>query len=275
MLSVIIPAHNESDYIRPCLDSLLLQTLEGPAWEVIVAANACRDDTVAICESYSQRFRAKGVKYTVLNLTEGGKTRAMNAGDAVATGGARAYLDADIVCEPDLFSQLKKVLDREAPVYASGRMRIPKAESLVTNLYAGLWSELPFMTRGVPGAGLFAVNSSGRSRWNEFPNTYSDDTYVRLLFKPDERVEVSAAFYWPMVEGFWNLVRNRKRQNAHARDIHARYPQLSANEDDKTLTVTDLTRLFLRRPAGFTLYALVTVLTRLPTANEMTFRGRA
>lgn len=275
MLSVIVPAHNESDYIRPCLESLLAQTLDGPAWDVIVVANACRDDTVTVCESYAERFAAKGVGYRVLDIPEGGKTRAMNVGDAAAAGGMRAYLDADIVCEPELFAQLHAALDRETPVYASGTMRVPKAQSAVTNLYAGFWSELPFMTRGVPGAGLFAVNAAGRARWDAFPETYSDDTYVRLLFTPEERVGVPAAFDWPMVEGFWKLVRNRKRQNAHTRDIHARYPDLHANEDDKTLTPAAVARLFLRRPAGFTLYALVTLLTRLPTGDEMTFRGRA
>ena len=275
MLSVIVPAHNESDYIRPCLESLLAQTLDGAAWEVIVVANACRDDTVAVCERHAERFAARGVAYRVLDIPEGGKTRAMNAGDAVAAGGMRAYLDADIVCEPELLAQLVAALDRDAPVYASGRMRVPRAESTVTNLYAGVWSELPFMTRGVPGAGLFAVNAAGRARWGAFPDTYSDDTYVRLLFTPEERVGVPAAFDWPMVEGFWTLVRNRKRQNAHTRDIHARYPDLRANEDDKTLAPAELARLVLRRPAGSALYALVALLTRLPAADEMTFRGRA
>lgn len=165
MLSVIVPAHNESHYIRPCLESLLAQTLDGAAWEVIVVANACRDDTAAVCRGYADRFAARGVGYRVLDIAQGGKIIAMNTGDAAAAGALRAYLDADVTCAPDLLSQLHAALDRAAPTYASGRMRVCKAESWVTNLYAGFWSELPFMTRGVPGAGLFAVNAPGRARW--------------------------------------------------------------------------------------------------------------
>jgi glycosyltransferase involved in cell wall biosynthesis len=275
MLSVVIPAHNESGYIRPCLDSLLAQTLEGPAWEVIVVANACTDDTVAVCEAYAPRFAARSVGYQVLDIPGGGKTGAMNAGDSAAHGHARAYLDADIVCDPALMAQLAQALDRESPVYASGTMRVPPARSRASTLYAGFWSTLPFMTRGVPGAGLFAVNAAGRARWGAFPDTYSDDTYVRLLFAPAERVAVPASFDWPVVEGFSTLVRNRRRQDAHTRDIHARFPELRGNEDDTGLGAAELGRLILRRPAGFAVYAAVKLLSRLPARGAMRFRGRA
>jgi glycosyltransferase involved in cell wall biosynthesis len=275
MLSVIIPAHNEGRYIGQCLGSLLTQTLPGPAWEVIAVANACTDDTVAVCKDHVRRFAARGLRFVVLDIPEGGKTVAMNAGDRVARGDARAYLDADIVCEPDLLAQLVVVLDRRAPTYASGTMRVPRTGDRVTNLYAEFWSELPFMRRGVPGAGLFAVNAAGRARWGAFPDTYSDDTYVRLLFAPSERFAVEAAFDWPITEGFWKLVRNRKRQNAHTRDIHARYRELLRNDDDKSMRPGEVIGLALRRPAGFALYAFVWLLTRLPTPNAMRFRGRA
>lgn len=78
-----------------------------------------------------------------------------------------------------------------------------------------------------------------------------------------------------MAEGFLKLVRNRKRQDAHARDIHRRFPDLRRNEDDKTLSAGDILRLLSRRPVGFVVYATVALLTRLPFADAATFRSRA
>ena len=45
---------------------------------------------------------------------------------------------------------------------------LPSEEGSATRrffLAAAIWVRLPFMTDGVPGAGLFAVNASGRARW--------------------------------------------------------------------------------------------------------------
>ena len=47
--------------------------------------------------------------------------------------------------------------------------------------------------RGVAqGAGVYADNLAGRMKWCDLPQVISDDTYVRTLFDPTERVEVLA-----------------------------------------------------------------------------------
>lgn len=47
MASVIVPAHNEANVIRTCLDSLVNQ----PGLDtLIVACNGCTDDTAAIVQ---------------------------------------------------------------------------------------------------------------------------------------------------------------------------------------------------------------------------------
>ena len=58
MISVIIPANNEAGFIGPCLDALLAQDTTRAA-EVIVAANGCTDDTVAIAQGYGDRFAGR------------------------------------------------------------------------------------------------------------------------------------------------------------------------------------------------------------------------
>lgn len=49
-ISIVLPAYNEADGIRYCLDSIAAQS--EPAFEVIVIDNNSTDDTAAIARSY-------------------------------------------------------------------------------------------------------------------------------------------------------------------------------------------------------------------------------
>ncbi len=51
VLSVIIPASNEQDYIGPCLTALFASP--APGAQAIVVANGCRDATAAAARSYA------------------------------------------------------------------------------------------------------------------------------------------------------------------------------------------------------------------------------
>lgn len=273
-LSVIIPAHDEEAWIDRCLSALLAQVGETGAVEILVVANACRDRTVSLAEGYAPQAAARGWTLRVLDLPQGGKILALNAGDQAATGRSRVYLDADIACDPALLAQLRAALAVAAPRYATGTLAVAPARSWVTRAYASVWRRLPFVRGGAVGAGLFAVNRAGRSRWGAFPPVISDDTFVRLNFAPDERFEVPARYHWPMVEGFANLVRVRRRQDAGVTELRGLYPALFANEAKARLTPGDLLRLALRVPLGFVVYLLVHIAVRLrPPAAGWT-RGR-
>ena len=273
-LSVIIPAHNEEAWIDRCLGSLLAQDDTAGRIEIIVAANACTDKTVALAQGYVSRADQRGWAMTVLDLKEGGKLRALNAGDAAARGRSRLYLDADIACDPGLVGQIRRALEPETPRYATGTLAIAPATSWITRRYASVWSRLPFVKGGAVGAGLFAVNPAGRARWGAFPQIISDDTFVRLNFAPSERIEVPARYHWPMVEGFSNLVRVRRRQDAGVAELHRLYPDLSVNEAKAKLTPAGLLALAARVPVGFAVYLLVHVAVRLRPASTTWTRGR-
>ena len=273
MLSVVIPANDEEAWIGPCLDALLAQKGAPEGMEVVVAANACADATVAVAGARVNAFAAKGWRLTVLDIAEGGKPNALNRGDAACSHPARVYLDADVICAPDLIARLAAALDRPDPVYATGRLEVAPARSWVTRRYADLWTRLPFVRNGAPGAGLFAVNGAGRARWLRFPPIISDDTFVRVLFAPRERVEVAASYSWPMVEGFRNLVRVRRRQNAGVEEIHARLPGAAENEAKAPLGAAGALRLFAEVPASFCVYAAVTIAVGLSSALGAGGRG--
>jgi len=261
MLSVIVPANNEAGFIAACLEALMSQEpAPGEPVEIIVAANACTDRTVEIARSFAQRAAARGWQLRVLDIAEGGKPNALNLADHAATGDKRVYLDADVVCGDAMLAQLGQALDRPAPTYASGQLVVAPAQSWTTQRFADLWSRLPFMTTGVPGAGLFAVNAAGRKRWDAFPQIISDDGYVRLLFRPDERIKVQASYLWPMVEGFSALVRVRRRQDAGMAEIAQKFPALLDN--DPKPPVPHL-QLFLAAPISYVVYVCVLMSVRL------------
>ncbi len=273
MLSIIIPASNEAGLIGPCLDALLAST--GPARaEVIVAANGCTDRTAAIAEGHRAAAEARGWTLRVLDLAQGGKIGALNAADAVATGATRAYLDADVTVSPGLMAALAAVLDRPDPAYASGRVRITGGPGRISRAYARLWSRVPFMTHGVPGCGLFAVNAAGRARWGTFPDIISDDTFVRLSFAPHERHRVTHLYDWPIAPTFARLVAVRRRQDTGVAEVAALDPALSARDGTPPLRAAGALKLALGDPAGFAVYAAVALAVRLRGPEREWTRSR-
>lgn len=275
LISVIVPARDEAGHIGACLAGLLEQDGQAGALEVLVAANGCRDATAALAAARTPAFAERGWPLQVIELQEGGKPGALNAADAAARGAARIYLDADVVCAPALIGQLRAAIAPARPLYATGRLQVAPARSWVTRRYADLWWRLPFLRPGTaPGAGLYAVNAAGRARWGSFPQIISDDTFARLHFRPEERVEVPAPYLWPMPEGFGPLVRVRRRQDDGVAEVRRRFPELAANEGKPPLTAAALARLALRAPVSLMVYAAVIQASRrLPPDTGWT-RGR-
>jgi glycosyltransferase involved in cell wall biosynthesis len=273
-ISVIIPAHDEEAWLDRCMNSLMQQDDSARSVEIIVVANACTDHTADIARGYGPAAERRGWALRVIEVPQGGKLNALNLGDAAAQGRSRMYLDADITCDADLLGQICTALSVDVPRYATGTLAIARARSWVTRCYASVWRRLPFVRGGAVGAGLFAVNPGGRQRWTAFPAIISDDTFVRLQFSAAERVEVPARYHWPMVEGFGNLVRVRRRQDAGVTELRHRYPALFRNEAKAPLTIPGLLGIALRVPMGFLVYMAVHIAVRLRPATGEWTRGR-
>ncbi len=274
ILSVNIAAHNEEGYIGDCLNALLQQDQTAGRVEVIVAANACTDRTVEIVSNYGARFEDRNWRLVLLKIDEPGKPNAFNQGDMVKTGCSTIYLDADVRCDPELLGQLRAVLDQPRPLYATGTLQVVPPTTWVTRRYSDFWVRLPFVRGGAVGAGVFSVNAEGRKCWGQFPDIISDDTFVRLSFSPDQRVEVPAKYHWPMVEGFRNLIRGRRRQDAGVEEIRRVYPELMRNDTKQPLTIAELLRLIFEAPISFVVYSTLQIFVRMgPSTMEWT-RGR-
>lgn len=274
-LSVIIPASNEEGWIGRCLAAVLASDPVPGGAEVIVVANGCRDGTAEVARGFAAQAQQAGWSLTVIEREEGSKPGALNAGDAVARGECRAYLDADCVVTPGVMAALARALSGEAPRYAGATPVVPRARSALTRAYGRFWQSLPFARSVAPGYGLFAVNAAGRARWGEFPRIISDDTFVRLQFQPEERVQVPDRYDWPMAEGFAVLVKVRRRQDAGMAEIAALHPGLLAREGKARLTLPGLAGLALRDPVGFCVYGAVSLAVRRRRGGAEFTRGRS
>ena len=93
-VSVIVPAYNEADVLEQTLDDLVAAlTKLGRPFEVVVADDCSRDDTLAVARSYAKRDPR--VKVTT-HAPNRGKGAAIRTGYAATTMPIVAYIDADI-----------------------------------------------------------------------------------------------------------------------------------------------------------------------------------
>ena len=191
MTSVVITAHNEEAVIGRCLDALFADAPPGPL-DVTVVANGCTDATAAIA-----RARA-GVR--VLDLPEAGKAAALNAGDVVALGFPRVYLDADVVLSPGALGALVTALSVpidggcEPPLaVVPGRTLDVAGRPTAVRAYYAINSRLPAFRHSLFGRGAIALSAAGRARFDTFPVMTADDLFLDALFAPHEKREIDGA----------------------------------------------------------------------------------
>lgn len=180
--SVVIAAHNEENVIRRCLDALLDQQQPIP-FQIVVSANGCTDRTAEV---------AAGRGVTVVDRAQPGKPGALNAGDEVAIGFPRCYLDADIVVPQGGIAALASKLKSSPQLLAVVPRRRLNTEGrpwLVRSYYA-VNERLPVFRHGLFGRGLITLSASGRARFSQFPDMVADDLFLDSQFSDREKAEV-------------------------------------------------------------------------------------
>ena len=102
--SIVIPAYNESERLRPTLDKVLAHdAAQGWNAEIIVVNDGSKDDTAEIVREYSRRY--PNVRL-VENPGNRGKGYAVKNGMLHATGDIQLMTDADL----------------SAPIYEAGKL---------------------------------------------------------------------------------------------------------------------------------------------------------
>ena len=176
---MVVPAHNEAAVIGRMLDALAPIVTDGTA-EVVVVANGCSDDTAEVAGR-------DGV--TVIEIEQGHKPSALNAGDDAARSFPRFYIDGDVVIAADDLVAMARRLDDPGVEAVAPRLLLDMTNSsAVVRSYHRFWSCLPGVKDSLAGRGCFGVSETGRSRWSEFPDVVADDQFVNGHFNEDERV---------------------------------------------------------------------------------------
>jgi glycosyltransferase involved in cell wall biosynthesis len=201
--SVIIPAHNEEALLGRCLHNLLDNARPGE-FEVIVVPNGCTDGTAAVARSFP------GVR--VLDLPGSSKTAALNAGEELATGFPRLYLDADVKISADGVRAIAAVVGSPDPDRASSAAgsypgpgqpallaAVPRrvvdttGRPLLIKAYYTINRRLPAYRNALFGRGAIALSAAGRARFDIFPESFADDLFLDSIFEPAEKGEVASA----------------------------------------------------------------------------------
>lgn len=237
--SVVIPAYNEGKVIGRCLEALLAPSSPGPL-EIVVAANGCTDDTVAVARSFP------GVR--VLEVPQASKVAALNAGDAAASTLPRIFLDADIRLADGALEALIDALTTDEPRVAAPRVRFATdGASWGVRRFYDAYVEVPYVTQGLVGLGVYGVSAAGRERFGAFPPLAADDLFIQHLFDPGERIAVDGEFEVQVPRDLGNLVKVRTRVARGNAELAAS-PVAERFGGTGSSTLAALRRLVLTRP---------------------------
>lgn len=106
-VSVVIAAWNNEEYIGPCLDSVLSQSLRD--LEVICVDDGSADGTGALLDQYAK----KDNRLRVIHQENRGAGAARNAGLAAVSGEYLSFLDGDDFFDPFLLEKCVALLEKE------------------------------------------------------------------------------------------------------------------------------------------------------------------
>jgi glycosyltransferase involved in cell wall biosynthesis len=105
ILSVVIPAYNEENYIAETIENIINsiehQNIKQSDWEIIMCNNNSSDKTAEIAKGY-------GVK--VVFEPENQISKARNTGAKIAQGDWLLFLDADTYPNKDLMTEIVKIV---------------------------------------------------------------------------------------------------------------------------------------------------------------------
>lgn len=105
LLSVIIPCYNSEEYMRNCIDSLLV--LNRNDIEIIIVNDGSRDGTYEYAELYKKQY--PGIIKTI-HQENGGHGEAINSGLKLASGRYFKVVDSDDWVDREAFEKVVKTL---------------------------------------------------------------------------------------------------------------------------------------------------------------------
>src|SRR5580698_2507213 len=139
-LSVVVPAHNEAEFLGECLESLLGQDFAG-GYEIIVVDNNSTDSTAAVARAFGVRVVSEsrpGVCWARQRGTEAasGEIIVSTDADTVYDAGWLTRIDSAFLDDPEVVAVAGPCRFTDAPwwgrIYARSLFRSVNALSRVT-----------------------------------------------------------------------------------------------------------------------------------------------
>lgn len=107
ILTIVIPTYNMQDYLRRCLDSLIVPEEQMAQLEVLVINDGSKDNSSAIAHEYQDKYPDT---FRVIDKENGNYGSCVNRGLKEATGKYFKILDADDWYNTDVLRNVLKVL---------------------------------------------------------------------------------------------------------------------------------------------------------------------
>jgi len=243
-MSVVVPAHNEGRVLGRLLSGLL-DGAGSAAFEILVVANGCTDDTAEVAASFGPAVR-------VLVTPEANKHRAMRLADKNTDSFPRLYVDADVeLSGRDAIALGERLAEDEAVLAVAPERRLPTEGCPWTvRWYYDVWSKLPVVRTSLFGRGVIGVSEAGYARLATLPELMGDDLAASLSFEPGERAIVPgthAVVHPPRTLG--DLLRRRVRTVTVTAQAGQREELASAGAEART-SRGDLLAVLRAAPVG-------------------------
>ena len=103
MVSIIVPVYNVKDYLRPCLDHIVKQSLKDI--EIIIVDDGSTDGSASIIDDYALKYR----NIITIHKKNGGTMSAWTAGVHISRGEYIGFIDGDDYPSIDMYEKLYKL----------------------------------------------------------------------------------------------------------------------------------------------------------------------
>ena len=180
-VSVVIPVYNTEQYLEPCVESLLNQTLKDI--EFIFINDGSTDNSLKILESYAKKNKSIKI-YTTEN---GGVGRARNLGIERAQGEYIGFVDSDDFVNKYYFAELYRLAKKhQADMAATPNV-------LLTGDQQGSFITGIDKARLVEDSRSIYANCGGWAQWNKI---YKKDFLIKHNIKSTtHRSKVEDAYF--------------------------------------------------------------------------------
>ncbi|GAA0077168.1 glycosyltransferase family 2 protein [Clostridium sp. CTA-5] len=131
-LTIVVPVYNVQDYLRRCIESILVCKLED--YELILVNDGSTDNSYGICLNYEKKYK----EIKVINQKNGGLSNARNSGFREAKGKYILFIDSDdYIISKNLNKLIEKIKDNketEIDIIISDFFRVSRENIIIDKI---------------------------------------------------------------------------------------------------------------------------------------------